>query len=539
MPRQSPLGRWLADALTDRRVVWALTLLYVVVGVFCIATDYTLNDEGLVTVTTADLARHFPLEVLLVQKSKPVLALLYMPFTMFGIRTLLVAHLLVAAAAIPLAAAVARALRFSLPNVPALVIAASPGYLLAGPAGLSNTDGVVGVTLVLYLLLARRRAVAAGLVLGMLPWVRHELVLFAAVLVAHEALVRRNIRFVAASAVFPALYAAVGAFYHHDALWLIHYPPTTMFPMAGNPIWEPVDAGGALVGLLAVSPVALLALAAPWRAMQPVERWLIGYALGWLSLSALMPIWRLANFGFVPRYMLVIVPAVALAAGRSLEAWLEGRPALGRALMATAALAALCYYAGERLTAVALPVLVGCCLALTAAVLHRYAAAAAAVALIVVSGPFLRVPTQIPHAELARYLPEVAAWFREHPAERANVIYTNVPLLAAYLDGAGNVPGLDVRFLLGVDLAWDIENMTSVVSGQREKLPAVLAAGNFNGARGVLPQDLTPQTVADGSLFVFRRDGRLELLMPPQIWSRHLVSIVDDEFRILRFRRDG
>ena len=40
--------------------------------------------------------------------------------------------------------------------LPPFVLAASPGFLLSGPAGLSNADGVVGVTLVLYLLVVRR-----------------------------------------------------------------------------------------------------------------------------------------------------------------------------------------------------------------------------------------------------------------------------------------------------------------------------------------------------------------------------------------------
>ena len=45
---------------------------------------------------------------------------------------------------------------------------------VGGAAGVSNVDGVLGSTLVLYLLVVRRRGFLAGLLLGTLPWVRHE-----------------------------------------------------------------------------------------------------------------------------------------------------------------------------------------------------------------------------------------------------------------------------------------------------------------------------------------------------------------------------
>src|SRR5205814_9903068 len=54
----------------------------------------------------------------------------------------------------------------------------SPVLLYGSAAGLSNVDGVLGISLFLYLLLARRSEWAAGVVLGCLPWVRHELAVF-------------------------------------------------------------------------------------------------------------------------------------------------------------------------------------------------------------------------------------------------------------------------------------------------------------------------------------------------------------------------
>ena len=47
-----------------------------------------------------------------------------------------------------------------------LVLALSPAFFLAGPSGISNTDGISGGVLVIYLLVVRRSSFSAGVVLG-------------------------------------------------------------------------------------------------------------------------------------------------------------------------------------------------------------------------------------------------------------------------------------------------------------------------------------------------------------------------------------
>src|SRR5207248_3168175 len=120
------------------------------------------------------------------------LCALYLPRSAAGVHWTLVAHVVVAALSLPMLAAIARALGYRLPNLPALAIALSPLYFYGGPAGLSNTDGAVGICLTLYLLCARRRPVVAGVEAGLLPWVRSELAIFSAVLALHGLLVRRD-----------------------------------------------------------------------------------------------------------------------------------------------------------------------------------------------------------------------------------------------------------------------------------------------------------------------------------------------------------
>lgn len=518
----------------DRRPLLGLTLLYILIGLVCIATDYTLNDEGLVTYTTADLARHAPIDVLFVQKVKPVLTLFYTMFSGLGVHGLLCVHLLVSALAIPMIAAVARALGFSMPNLPALALAFSPAFLFAAPAGLSNADGVMGVTLVLYLLLSRQNPLAAGVVLGMLPWVRHELALFAAVMVIRALFFERTPRFVVGALVFPAIYGILGGIYHHDPIWLVNYPPSTLFPMPNTPLWIYFSFSGLLRGLLSLSPLLPFVLCCPWSRLTSIERWLLGYAIAWLGLAILLPAWRIANFAFVPRYMMVVVPVIALGVGRSIEAWQAGEARLLYTLVTVLAICA-CFAAASFVDPLAVAAVIVVGFAALALGFAARPAAAALMTILLAAGPALGIRTEIPRNELAPYLTNLADWLRNHPELTDGPIYTNVPLLAAYLDGAARLPGKDIRFMIGVDQAFDMEKLTSAQSGEGSVVQNTMTAGKFNGAQAVLPNQVVPDRIDDGALFVFRHDRRLELLMPPDVWEPHLLDLYNEDFRVATF----
>src|SRR5262249_8426951 len=150
--------------LTDPAVVPLLTALYVAIGVAFVLSDYTLNNEGLLTHYWASWLRQEFAAVLFFQRTKPVLCLLYAPASAGGPWAAVVAHTVVAATTIPMTAAIGRALGLGLPNFPALAVALSPVYFFGGPAGVSNVDAVTGITLVVYLLCMRRLPFAAGVV---------------------------------------------------------------------------------------------------------------------------------------------------------------------------------------------------------------------------------------------------------------------------------------------------------------------------------------------------------------------------------------
>jgi hypothetical protein len=478
-------------AMRDRRALPWIAAAYLAFGLAFVFTDCVLNDEGLTTVVWAGAARHELLAVLFFQKSKPVLSLLYLPAGALGARPLLAMHVAVASLAIPLMGATSRALRLQLPNLPSLLLALSPVYFFGGAAGLSNVDGVVGTSLFLYLLIARKKEGWAGLVLGALPWVRHELAFLVAVVLVRTVVTDRSRRLILGAFAFPALYGLAGAIYHRDALWLLHYPPTTLHPMPNNPVWEPFSVAKLLDTLVSITPaIALCAFVRPKR-LGPIERTLLAYTVGWLFLACVLPVFRLANFGFVPRYAVQVLPAVALLSTRAVEPWLEARRGLGTA---------------------------------------------ASVGIVALSamGPLLPLRFEISWRELAPYLPAMATWLRQHPEQARGPVYTNSPLLSFYLDGAGGVPGVDVRFMMGVDQYYDVVEMSDAANGQRDALRRMIPLDLYG--HGVAPDTLAPASVPDDATFVLRNDKRLGLLLPDATWAPHLEPLEEGSgYRVLKF----
>ncbi len=514
---------------------------YVALGFLFLETDYTLNDEGLFTTTFARWARLAPLAVLFFQKAKPVVVALYLPAGFFGHRAVLACHVLVASAAIPLTHATARALGARLPVVAALVVAASPLYLLGGAAGISNVDGVVGLSLALWLFAARRAAFGAGIVLGMLPWVRHELALATALFAAHAVVVERRPLTLLGALAFPCAYGLAGALYHHDLLWVLHFPGTTVYPMPNNPIWEPFEWAKLLHCLVGVSPLIAFAFGTRPSRLRALERTLLVFAATLLAITTVLPIWRVANFGFLPRYALQVLPAVAILASRAAERWLDdGRCSLADAVVPLL-LVAPCLEAHQPPLSLALPVLGAYALALAAAVARRTAASVAVMLALVLAGPLLPVLTEVPARERAPFLPALTAWLDDHrDLLRGTPLYTNVPLLARHLERRPGLDAVDVVFTVTPDQIYDFDHLANAANGQRATLKRLLTV-DLNG-RGVTPDELTPDRVPDGALFAVRFDERLGLVLPDAVWASHLTTLVENRdphagFRVMRFHR--
>jgi hypothetical protein len=528
--------------LTDRRVPWVLAAGFFALGSVFAVTDYTLNDEGLFTFMSADQTRYAFNAIFFFQKSKPVLSLLYWLPVLGGLTPFFVAHTLVAALAIPMAAATARAMKILTPNVPAFILAFSPLYLFGAPAGLANTDGVAGVVVALWLLLALQRPFLAGVVLGTLPWMRSELALFCAMLVLPLSIGQRNGRLLLGTAVFPVVYWLWGTTYHHDLLWILHYPPSTVQPppvMAHNPLMpifhRKATVSNVLPFLLAVSPAVPLFFVLRRTGMALVEIVLVVHASVWIVLATVLPAFEIANFGFVPRYILPILPAVALLGGRAVgEWWQSGRAGLRWIFFAALYGASLgfTYVHSQENRAVWMLALAG---GVTAWALRtRRTVVVSATLLGILAGPYA-LPTQVSRQELAEYLPATERWLREHPSDITGPLFTNSMLLGPYLSRHASDLRLDIRYLMPVDSIAEAYSLVNPNSRQKEEGLAALYKSGLPGAKIVWSEGLKPTDLPPGSLFLFRpHDDRIQLTLPTKIWESHLQSIAQAGCQIFR-----
>jgi hypothetical protein len=518
--------------LTDPAVVPLLAAVYVAVGAIFVFTDYTLNDEGLLTYYWASWARHAFVPVFFFQRVRPILCALYLPVSAAGVHWTLVAHVLIASLALPMLAAVARALGYRLPNLPAFALALSPLFFYGGPAGFSNADGTVGICLALYLLCARRRPLAAGLVIGLLPWVRSELAIFAAVAALYGLLVRRDRALLAGIAVFPMLYVATGALYHHDLIWVLHFFPKSPTDPS-DPMWK-----GQLIGvqyflepLLAVTPIAALAIAVRPSRLQPVEWTLLLYLLAAALVINVLPIFEIGNFGTSPRFSLALLPPLALLIGRAFDPWWDGdRPALPT--LGVMLVLAIWLATRQQNGLAAALLLVGNVLLIGSVGLRlRTTAAGLALALMAV-GPLLPVHRDVGRSVTAPYLDPLLDWLRAHPEQISGPVLTNSQLLSAFLEN--RLPDVDVRFIVPPEMSRDLVMLSNPANGQQDWIRRV-SENDFYGRTVFTPLD--PEQVPPNALFALRVDPRLSILLPEAVWGTRLEMLESTpQIRIARVR---
>lgn len=529
---------------SGKPALWLLTTAYVVLGLFYIRSGYAINNEGLLSHLNSKLlaAEFWP--VFFYQKAKPVLSLLYLPASQINEQATMTQHLLLSALGLPMIAAVARKLGLERPNLAAFILALSPIFLVGGAAALSNLDGIVGCILFLYLALIPRRYFAAGLVLGMLPWVRHELALFSAIFFVWGVVERKGWGFILGLMAFPLIYGLMGAVYHGDLLWLIRLAPTTLQSMPGLPDWLEPNPEALIHALLSLSPAIFLGFSFRYASLSRIEKYLLLYLASWLLLSTVLPIFHIGNFAFAPRYLALVLPILVLFSLRAINAWSSRDFALFPAFAPLILLLFLFVSDGLHEPQISFPVLFLGAATLLLALAGKQSLAVAAAVLLVAIGPLLNLRVQVSSKEFAPHLPEVSQWLRENvpyekslpPGERSPPVYTNQSELSTYLDGPGKLPGLDLRYMIGVDQYFDLMRLNNDENGQRAGISRAIR-GWFYGSQGVPPQELTPENLPPGTLLVLRRDRRLPLQLAPEIWEARLETLLQGErFWIARVR---
>jgi len=516
-----------------RRAVVVLTLAYVALAGLAVHDARFLHDEGLLTHLFASLVGREPAAAVFLQKARPPLSLLYAPIAGAGLQAFLWAHVLVCALAVPLVAVTAQRLGHARPELAAAVVALSPMHVAAGAGGLMNADAVVGVAAVACLW-SSRRWLGAGVVMGALVWVRSELALLALVLAGAALLERpREWRALAGLGAFPLLYGLAGAVYHGDLLWMLHWPPALAAPMADNPFWQAQHGQASLpvvmAALLAITPV--VALLGPWRASSAgaVERAGLLFAIVFVAALVLLPRWRLFNFDLSPRYLLPVLPWLALAVSRVAMELGRDEQALGglRRGLGLGAFVVLAFAVdrlGGRASGLVAGAFVAAAMALGGAGWPRLAHAILG-ALLGLGALAYGDGSRIARRQHSPELEDTVAHLREHPEWNGRRVYTNEPLLAAFLErtaGEG-MPSLQVHYLVQADQLHELTSLANPENGQRQALVDALRQG-FYGTP-VLPDELAPETVPADSIFVLRDDPRLVLVMPAERWSPWLQVV--------------
>ncbi|MFO0631601.1 MAG: hypothetical protein U0168_01985 [Nannocystaceae bacterium] len=282
-----------------------------------------------------------------------------------------------------------------------------------------------------------------------------------------------------------------------------------------------IDTATIVASLLALSPACVLAVPIT-RARMPAVQW------AWLCFAALelgvllaLPRWRVFNFDLSPRYLLPVLPALALGIGWRMQALgaADSRAArvleLGVLLGATVAAQAAATSGAPPAGLVAVAV---CAAIVAIARAGAIVAARSFVLALVLAGPWgfgdgvrLRRDREAP--ELA----EILARLREDPGLHERPIYTNAPLLAAAA-AREQLPLGRVHYLVQADQLHELVALSNPDNGQRARLLAAMAR-EFYGTP-LLPDALDPEALPDDAVFVLVDDARLSLVMPPERWGR-------------------
>ena len=536
----------LVDALaTHRAVPWAIAGVFAVAGLLAVRANTFLNGEGVLTWIFAGQMSEWPLDGLFYLKIRPPLSLFYAPVAVLGRVPFLCAHVILAAGAIPLTAALARHFGQHSPNLPALLVALSPLFVAAAPAGAQNSDALLALLLIVWLL-ARGWPVAAGLLLTAMVLSRIEVAFFGAALAAYALATPGLRRMIVAAAALAVVYALAGAVYHGDLLWPLHYPA---FPTA-NPAVGPEARshyGGDLKDLvttvLGLTPVVGIGLWAAWRGVPRLETLLGATAVAFVLAIRVLPLTELVYVDASPRYVLPALPLLCLLVGRGVEQWGAGwRRDLPRgvALLGVATLLAWPLFAGlsRDLTwfggSVALLLLaaVGGCLA--SAALARVARRAAVTALLATAaaiGWALLPTTHLYLGTQARRLDESMAWLRAAHLPAGTVVVTDHHLLAIWMaDYAPETP-VDIRHLITPDMVYD-SNLANPATRQPEIM--------FGPSRFVYAPWISAEQVAalpGEVVVVMRRDiHRTDVLVAPP-FDRVEWLATGDDWQAGRLRR--
>src|SRR5439155_1692166 len=113
---------------------------------------------------------------------------------------------------------------------------------------------------------------------------------------------------------------------------------------------------------------------------------------------------------------------------------------------------------------------------------------------LVLAGPFMPLRTDMGPP---RYLGPMLAWLKAHPERRSGPIYTHAQLLAPFL--AQRLPGADIHYMLGGDMARERGVLINAENGQLDRLQKLSDIEFF---AKTLFSPFAPEDLSDNALLV-------------------------------------
>lgn len=514
-------GRPAGGASRPLALAWAMAAGVVVAGLAAIRSGYFLDDEGILSWMFAGILSEAPIDVLFFLKARPPISALYAPVATLGLTPFLCVHVLVAATAIPLTASLALRFGHRRPAFPAALVALSPLAFASAVSGVQNSEAMLAVLLVVWLVLRDRR-LAAGVVAALILIARVETAIFVVAVGAFALAKLGDRRFLLGTTATLLLYVVFGAAYHGHLSWPLTYPSS----VATN---EAIDAahrasyGGTfadlVVAILLLTPVAV-ALWTPLGIPSSFEATLILAAFVFVAVLRVLPFTNLVYVDASPRYLLPAAPFLCLAIGRAVEHWSDGARVRASRIAVVLVLAVATAFLLDRVTAIVwVASTVGC---VAAAVVAGASKRAAIVTLLSVAA--LAAPPLIPSSRMflghdARLLDELVDWIGESGIPPGATLVTDYPLLEIWR--ARRAPHLDVhiRFLAAPDMVYEATKLTNPATKQIERL---FGTKRFAYAPWIMIEDV-PALPGDVYFVLKRRDSRRNDLDAPPLdqveWS--------------------
>ena len=508
-------------ANTQKRDLWPaiIAILFSVAATMLALSGLLMDDEALLAWLGVKSFLNDPIAMVFFQKFHPSSALLLALPTLISWHAYLMANTVMAGLTIFFLGKSSNLLGAN-GIITALVLALSPPFIVSAITGQSNTSAMFLFALALWLALKGHRArILAGLLLGFALWTRYEFAFLFTGLAFFIAFAQRDLKAALFTLVWPALYLSAGAAWHKDLLWFLHFPPAVPDLIPGTLDFSVEKMGfdtktaySFFAAMAMVTPAWLLGLIGFFKCGDKQIACLgLGQLLTLLAMVVLPLSGHLFNFEFSDRYLMVLLPGIALGAsliGARSSKYLApflivAGVMLGIALrqhhpswlllalpFGLASVVPLIPVAKIRTTVILIVILVGSGLLLTD------------------QSSFKLPSLNVKRMELAN---KVVAHQKPGAA-----IYTNAYLLA-YTLASPNAPS-QVNFLAGYDMIYEPFVLTNHVNNQNKRWVNAVE-NNFYG-NILWPCLAGKRPLNAGDLLVLSNDKRAEVIYPIEIWKQ-------------------